>query len=158
MSLLPAFRWLADSWMGTSIANSHYAFALIEMGHLLGLALLGGAVIITDLTALGLIRLQHEADEVQRDLSPVAVAGLAMLLISGFFLLADGPLRYYANASFRIKMLLLVLAAGFYFSVHRRALSATRAAASRARIRLVAITSLTLWLGVALAGRAIGVL
>lgn len=158
MSLLPIFRWLADSWLSTAIANSHYAFAVIEMGHLLGLALLGGAVIITDLAALGLIRLRHDAAEIQRDLSPIALAGLALLLISGFFMLADGPLRYYGNAAFRTKMLLLVVATLFYFSIQRRALSVAPGAASRGRIRLVALTSLTLWLGVALAGRAIGVL
>jgi len=158
MSLLSVFRWLADSQLSTAIANSHYAFAVIEMVHLMGLTLLGGAVIVTDLTALGLISLKQEIGEIQRDLSPVAAVGLAMLLISGFFMLADGPLRYYGNAAFRLKMLLLVVAALFYFSVHRRALSVAPGARPRGKIRLAALTSLTLWFGVALAGRAIGVL
>lgn len=155
MSLLPAFRWLAGSWLGLSISRSNDAFAIIEMGHLIGLALLGGAVLITDLTALGLVRLPRDLARIERNLSPIALAGLATLLVSGFLLLADGPLRYYGNAAFRAKMALLAVAAVFYFTLHRRAL---RAQTSPAGVRTVALVSLTLWFAVALAGRAIGVL
>ena len=157
MSLLPAFRWLAGSWLGVSISKSNAAFAIIEMGHLIGLTLLGGAVLITDLTALGLLRLPRDLARIERELSPVALTGLSMLLVSGFLLLADGPLRYYGNAAFRVKMTLLALAAVFYFTLHRRALRAGPQATT-ARVRTTAIVSLMLWLAVALAGRAIGVL
>jgi hypothetical protein len=123
------------------------------MVHLLGLSLLGGSVLIIDLCALGWIRLRQPAARIASDLTPLLLGSLAALVVSGILLVADGPLRYYANAAFRAKMLLLGVAVAFYFTLHRRAL----AGAPTAR-KAAAILALTLWFAVALAGRAIGLL
>ncbi|HEX4052614.1 MAG TPA: DUF6644 family protein [Steroidobacteraceae bacterium] len=153
MSLLPVFKWLGATSLGMAINRSTYGFAIIEMVHLLGLSLLGGSVLIIDLCALGWIRLRQPAARIASDLTPLLVGSLAAMVASGVLLVADGPLRYYANAAFRAKMLLLGVAVVFYFTLHRRALAGTAAARKAA-----ALVALALWLGVGLAGRAIGLL
>ena len=47
--MLTWFEWLEHSWLGTSVNNSLWAFAAIEAGHLLALAVLGGAILVVDL-------------------------------------------------------------------------------------------------------------
>jgi len=139
------------------MSDSVWAFAIVEMVHLLGLALLGGAVLILNLRLLGLRLQRRPLHEVARELSPLFRTGLATMLLSGVLLVCDGPLRYYGNAAFRIKMALLAAAIAFSFTLHRRIV---RSEASRITggARIAAVLSLTLWLSVGLAGRAIGFL
>jgi hypothetical protein len=47
VSLLEACNRLGTTWIGTAIRESQWGFALIEMVHLLALALLGGALLVT---------------------------------------------------------------------------------------------------------------
>ncbi len=139
------------------MAGSKWAFAIVEMVHLLGLAVLGGTVLMVDLRLLGLRLRRRPADEVARELSPFSIASLIVLVISGIFLVIDGPLRYYANAAFRLKMLLLATAITFSLTAHRRVvLSGSDRVTTGARV--TAVVSLALWLSVGLAGRAIGFL
>ncbi len=155
MSLLPLFRWLAGSALGLAMSRSTYGFAIVEMVHLLGLALLGGSVLIIDLCALGWLRLRQPPVQVARELLPLVVGSLTVLVTSGILLVANGPLRYYDNAAFRVKMLLLVAASLYYFTLHWRAVSGARTPALR---KAAALVALALWVGVGLAGRAIGLL
>jgi hypothetical protein len=79
-------------------------------------------------------------------------AGLVTLIASGVLLVADGPLRYYANAAFRLKMALLLAAILSGLHVYR----ALQRGSQPTRVAIV--ISALLWLGVGLAGRAIGLL
>jgi hypothetical protein len=153
--MLSFFHWLAQTPLSISMAKSRYDFAMVEMVHLLGLALLGGSILITDLSALGLIRLRQSPADLAKALLPATTVGLLTMLITGSLLVIDGPLRYYANVPFRVKMLLLVTAA---LLTYTRLSLAPQKGASRLPDRIIAVLSLALWLGVALAGRAIGVL
>ena len=38
------FLWIEQSWLGTAVNNSLWAFAAFEAVHLLALAVIGGAV------------------------------------------------------------------------------------------------------------------
>jgi hypothetical protein len=152
MSLLPLFSWLGDSWAGRFMQSSTWGFASVEVLHLLGLALLGGAVLILGLRAFGVILRDQPTSALARGLGPLLIGGLVTLVTSGVLLVADGPLRYYANIAFRVKMVLLLTAtsSGLYLY---------RAYARGSQPPRVAIAiSVLLWLGVGLAGRAIGLL
>ncbi len=63
-------------------------------------------------------------------------------------------MKVYYHPAFRLKMLLLALAAIFSFTAHRRVAQSPPSAWSKP----VAVLSLMLWLSVGLAGRAIGFL
>jgi uncharacterized membrane protein len=76
------------------------------------------------------------------------------MVVSGVLLLAGEPLKCYYNAAFRWKMLFLALAVVFYFGVQSRLMDTESGVAAK----VAGVISLTLWLGVGLAGRAIGLL
>jgi hypothetical protein len=156
MSLLPLFHWLDRTALGAVMKDSKWAFAVIEMVHLLGLALLGGVVLIVNLRLLGLVLRTRPADRIARDLAPLLKGSLAVMVVSGIPLVAEETMKCYYSPAFRLKMLFFALALGFYYVVHRRV---TRSPFVSGWVpRVVAGVSLALWLSVGVAGRAIGFL
>jgi hypothetical protein len=158
MSLLHFFRWLSHSSFSIYLRHSTWGFAIIETVHLLGLAALGGAILIVDLRLLGIGLRRQPISQVARELSPVLLGSLGVMLISGALLVMTGPMKYYHSPSFRLKMLFFLLAISFYFTLHRRVIKSNEDTVAPAWSRVAAVVSLVLWLGVGLAGRAIGFL
>jgi hypothetical protein len=152
------FIALGHSSLGHAMQTSKWDFALIEMVHLLALALLGGSVLIVDLRLLGIALKGESARLIGRDLSRVLIASLIAMILTGVALLSEEAGKCYYSPAFRWKMALLAAAVLFYFTVHRRALLRTDNGAPTLWSRTAALISLTLWLGVGIAGRAIGLL
>ncbi len=158
MSLLELFRWVEHTRLSVAIRTSTWGFAIIEMAHLLALALLGGAIVVLGLRMLGMILQRQPLARVARGVAPLLLGGLLAMVCSGALLVTDGPLRYYANAAFRIKMLLLAIAVACGIPLYRAARRASGPGAPPRWLRWAAALSLALWLAIGLAGRAIGVL
>jgi len=158
MPLIQAFRWLSHTSFSVYLRHSTWGFAIIETVHLLGLAAFGGSILIVDLRLLGVGLRRQPVERVAREMWPIALGSLALMLISGLLLVTTGPLKYYYSPSFRIKMLLFAPAVAFYFTLHRGALHRGQDEDVSAWPKVAAVISLTLWLGVGLAGRAIGFL
>jgi len=158
MSPLLWFTALAHSGLGHLMQNSKWGFAMVETVHLLALAILGGVVLIVDLRLLGIILKRESARVIGRDLSRILLGSLIVMIVSGVGLLSEEALKCYYSPAFRWKMALLAAAVTFYFTLHRRALLKTDTGTSTLWSRTAAVVSLTLWLGVGVAGRAIGLL
>ena len=82
--------------------------------------------------------------------------GLITMLVTGIALFLSEALKCYVIAAFPYKMLFLFLGILVYVTIHR---SITKRADDKIGPiwgRVVAVVSLCLWFGVALAGRAIG--
>jgi hypothetical protein len=158
MSLLDACKWLEASRVSTGIRHSKWGFASIEMVHLLALALLGGALLITALRVFGLLFQPQRAGDILRDLWWILVGSVAASIVSGVLLFADGPLRYYANVAFRWKLLLIgaaMLSGIITHLIGRRGESQARMPWT---MKVTASLACTFFLGAAVAGRVIGVL
>jgi len=158
MSLLPLFHWYDHTALAAAMHKSTWAFAVVEMIHLIGLALLGGVVLIVNLRLLGVILRQRPADRIARDLSPLLVASMAVLTVTGILMVSEEAMKCYYNTAFRLKMLLLVPALLLSFGIHRRLAAAGKQPDSDRVTKLAAGASLALWFGVGVAGRAIGYL
>ena len=78
------------------------------------------------------------------------------MLISGPLILSSETLKAYDSSFFWMKMGLLAAAILFHFTVFRR-VSLAEPPATATRRWLVACVSLGLWLGVALAGKMVGI-
>ena len=154
--MLPAFAWLQHSYLGETIRHSAPLIALLESVHLIGLTLLIGTILMVDLTLLGHGIGRHPASKIARELRGWTIAGLAILLASGPFLLSAEAIRCYKTPAFWIKMMLLALAVTYHFTIHRR-VALAEPPVSRHNAGMVASLSLTLWIGVALAGKAIAI-
>ena len=153
--LLPLFEWLEATALGASIRDSLWLFPVIEAVHLLGLALLGGAVLVVDLRLLGAGLGARPIAYVGRQLDPILVTALTILVATGIPLFLSEAVKCYWSGAFRLKMATLALALAFTFGVRRRVVRAVPEPAP-GRARAVALCSIALWLTVATAGRWIG--
>jgi uncharacterized protein DUF6644 len=154
--LLPFFEWCNETSLGTAIRMSHWAFPVIESIHLLGLALIGGAVLVVDLRLLGLGLKNQPVAVVAREAFPWLVGGLVVMLVTGVGLFLSEPLKCYESRPFWVKMICLVLAMLFTFTIRYKVTMADPARVDRIRFTLTALASLALWSGVGGAGRWIG--
>ena len=156
--LLEACEWLKSTWLSTTIRDSKWGFAGAEIGHLVALALLGGALLIFGLRVFGLILKHQPLGVAVRDLGRLIGLSFLAMLVTGALLFADGPLRYYGNAAFRVKLLLIGAAVLFGLQALRLAKRYQSITVAPIAVKFNAAFSLTLFLGAAVAGRVIGVL
>jgi hypothetical protein len=145
--------------LSTAIRQSDWAVMALEAVHLLGLALLGGTAVIAAIAALqrrGLRGIPVAA--FVRELRPLTLLGLLVMAGSGSLIALSMPFKYYNNAAFRWKMLLLAGAFVMTLLLTRVAGSGTGAPARLSLLRALAVLALLLWLGVGFSGRLIGFL
>ena len=156
MNLLPYFQWVSDTPVGQAITRSSWLFAVIESVHLLALAVIGGAVLVLDLRLLGLGLRDQPIARVARDAHPWLVGSLIVMIVSGVLLFSSEPIKCYYSTPFWVKMSSLVLATIFAFTVRKKVAEAGEERVRPLWLKVVAIVSLTLWLGVGAGGRWIG--
>jgi hypothetical protein len=158
MSPLQWFVALAHSPLGHLMQTSKWGFALVETAHLIALAVLGGSVLLVDLRLLGIVLKRESAPDISRDLGRLLLGSLLLMILSGIAMLSEEAQKCYYSPAFRWKMALLATAVLFYFTLHRHALLRTGKGTPTLWSKAAAILSLSLWLGVGIAGRAIGLL
>jgi uncharacterized membrane protein len=154
--LLPFFQWCESTALGTAIRMSPWAFAVIESVHLLGLAVIGGAVLLVDLRMLGFGLTNQRIAELARAVFPWLVGSLVVMLLTGVGLFLSEPLKCYDSRAFWVKMISLGLAMLFTFTIRRRVTMADETRVRPIWFKLVALVSLALWFGVGGGGRWIG--
>ena len=156
--------WIQHTGPSTLIRQSSWAVMALESVHLIGLALLGGAAVIAALAALRAAGLGGMSlSTLVTGLAPLRRTGLFLMVISGALITLSMPFRYYANAAFRWKMLLLSLVLLTSWVLRRMSntdipVSDTPTSTRRRAPRVLALAVLLLWLGVACCGRLIGFL
>ena len=154
--LLPFFQWCESTALGTAIRMSPWAFAVIESVHLLGLAVIGGAVLLVDLRMLGFGLKNQRIAELARAVFPWLVGSLVVMLLTGVGLFLSEPLKCYDSRAFWVKMISLGLAMLFTFTIRRTVTLADETRVRPIWFKLVALVSLALWFGVGGGGRWIG--
>lgn len=143
------------SALSTALRASRWTYPLVNAGHLLGLALLIGAIVPLDLRLLGLWP-DTDARALERACRPVAVAGLAIALGAGALLFAARPLDYVASGLFGLKLALIAAALANAAAARSRRAALPAFGPVPAPLRRAALLSLLLWPSVLLAGRLIG--
>jgi len=150
---------LQDSALSQLLRSSIWLYPLVNTGHVVGIALLFGAIVPLDLRLMGFFQrtpLEHLANT----LIPVAVTGLVLALLTGSLLFATRPLDYVAEPLFGIKLALLgagvVNALVLRCSPSWRLVGVAPGAPPHRAWRLHGLLSIMLWLGVITAGRLIG--
>lgn len=150
---------LQDSALSQLLRSSVWLYPLVNTGHVVGIALLFGAIVPLDLRLMGFFQrtpLQHLANT----LVPVAITGLVLALLTGSLLFATRPLDYVAEPLFAIKLALLgagvVNALVLRYSPGWKLAGVAPSAPPQRAWRLHGLLSIVLWLGVITAGRLIG--
>ena len=114
--------WLKETGFGTAIRESLWLYPIFEIIHLIGLAVLVGAIAMTDVRLLGFSR-ALPVNGTARHLLPWVWVGFAVALLSGVALFSGFTTDYWMNTAFRIKLILIVIAGVnallFHFRVYR---------------------------------------
>jgi hypothetical protein len=155
MTVLSWCEWIQYSPPLVQMRLSPWFFPLVASIHLMGLATIGGSVLLVDLRLLGFGLSRQPIAQLARDAERWLRVGLWVTLPTGLLLFMCFATKYYWLTAFWVKVASLVMVLAFTFSIKRRL---TRAAetASPLQSRLVALVSITLWTSVALGGRLIG--
>jgi hypothetical protein len=158
--ILSFCQWAQNTAFFTAIRGSWNVYPVIMATHLLGIALFGGMILMTDMRLLGWAMRNRSISDVVDQLRFPKRVGLLIVVTCGVLMLGSKAEEYYYNIYFRIKLALLlcVFLHGIIFrsSVYANAAALDRAAKIPGRAKLAALLSLLLWAGIACAGRAIG--
>jgi hypothetical protein len=155
MSLLPFFQWCYDTPLGETVRTSTWLFPLIEAFHLLGFGVTVGSVLVVDLRLLGTGLRKESAAQLWAGAQPWLIGGVIVMFASGIPLFLSEAIKCYYSFPFWVKMISLLLAIVFTFSVLRW-VARTHITSNRPLPAAAAIVSLVLWFGVAWGGRWIG--
>lgn len=151
--------WLDTHQWSTGLHESYYMYNWIESTHVLTLMLSLGMLFLIDLRMLGLALPNVPATAVARRLNVPMLVGFTVMMITGFLLFYAIPVRTSQSLWFRIKVVLLVLAAINAFVFHHRMRNAPAgwdsAARAPANLRLGAGLSLCFWALIVICGRFI---
>jgi hypothetical protein len=130
---------------------SRWTYAAVNAAHILGIALLVGAILPLDLRLLGLWRSQPLAP-LARVLVPTAAAGLVLAAAAGALLFLARPADYASRPVFLAKLLLIALGATSALALH---LGPGLEGAGVARRRLAGLLSVACWIPALVLGRLI---
>lgn len=155
-TLLAFTRWLDAVGVGPYAREGAWAYPLFNSLHLLGLVMLVGGIGVVDLRLAGLWR-GLPAVALSRALTPVALGGLALLVLSGTVLFASDGTALARSETFHCKLVLIALALAnallFRLVWQRRVEAGGEVPPLIGRIS--ALVSLLMWLGVGALGRLI---
>ena len=151
--LLEIIYLLEDSYIGEYVRSSLWLFPVIQSFHLIGLGILGGAVVVGDLRLMGILMRTESTRYVIRVTRPWFNFGLFILIITGIPLFLSEAVKCYYSRAFWIKISCLLLGALFvYFIRNPIVLSKDE----NSMIKILGFISFSLWVVTAASGRWIG--
>jgi hypothetical protein len=152
MSMLEFIKWCNDTWISNVIRNSTNIFPVVEVFHLFGLTLLLGVVTVVEMRILGFGLRRQSIAAVAKGLEAWGVGAALLTIVTGILLFLSEATKCYVNQAFPYKMWFLLAGIVLYFLTHR---GITRNTMSPGVMKVVAVLTLFVWYGVAVAGRAI---
>lgn len=148
-----------DQPLAVAIRESEVVFPLIQIVHMVGVALMAGTIAVVDFRLLGWIWADQRVSYVSSRLTPYTWAGFLVMLVSGGVLLAVQSVKIFANVPLRLKLVLLAAAAVnmavYHLAIYRRVTDWDVAEVTPVPARTAAALSLLLWTGVIVTGRLI---
>ena len=148
------FDRMEQSFIGELIRNSIWMFPVIESVHLIGLAILGGSILMGDLRLLGFVLNTRPVNYVINETLVWLKLGLVILVSTGIPLFLSEAIKCYYSRAFWIKMSALTLGLIFLFFIRNPLCLKTEK--DSYRFRLMGIVSISIWATVAGSGRWIG--
>ena len=148
------FDQLEQSFIGEAIRNSIWMFPVIEAFHLIGLAILGGSILVGDLRLLGLLLSTKPINYVISQTTLILKLCLIILVSTGIPLFLSEAIKCYYSRAFWIKMSALLIGLVFLFFIRNPiGLSAVK---DNTKLKLIGFMSISIWAIVAGSGRWIG--
>jgi hypothetical protein len=158
--LLSFVQWLQFTSFFTALRGSAYVYPIIMSLHMIGIALFGGMVLMTDMRLLGWAMRKRSISDVVDQFRVPKRWGLLLTITCGILMFGSKAEEYYYNAFFRTKLILLALVLVqelvFNRSVYANPGALDGAPNIPGTAKLAAALSLLLWTSIACCGRGIG--
>jgi hypothetical protein len=149
---------LADTPWSIALHESLYMYAITESTHVLSIMLFVGTIAMVDLRLLGISYIKVPVSQMLSKMLPWTVAGFVLLVITGGMLFLAIPIRTYHSIWFRLKCLVILIAAVniaiFTFKVERDKAAWDLGEVPR-KAKVCAAISLCAWACVIVFGRLI---
>jgi hypothetical protein len=157
MSTPALLEWIESTDLSTAIREGALPYPIIGGLHLLGIALFGGMVLVTDLRLLGWTMRRFPVSDIVQQFKPWKWAGFVLVTVTGLLLAWAEPLKLYRSPAFWVKMALLALVGVHALAFRARVYGNTAKldVAVTAEAKLAASLSLFLWAGLIVSGRLI---
>jgi hypothetical protein len=109
-SITALMEWLEASSWAVFIHQKAWVFTTIEVVHVFAISLVICTIAIMDLRLLGRASTRRPVTELARAVLPVTWASFVLAVAAGLLLFISQATAYFASTTFRIKMILIVLA------------------------------------------------
>ncbi len=153
---LEALTALQNMALPAALRTSRWVYPIVNAAHILGLAMLFGAILPLDLRLLG-VWSAIPVKTLSRVLLPVAIGGLTLSIITGLLLFSVSAAKYAATPLFQVKLLFVALAVANALLLRRSAewqeAKVSEGPLIRTWLKLAGGFSILLWLTVILCGR-----
>jgi hypothetical protein len=150
-------EWIESTWLSEAMNGNPWAFPLAEAAHFFGLCLLIGSIGLIDLRLLGFAR--SFSVRAVHQLLPLVWIGFGINLFTGVLFIFSSASFYYPNMAFRVKMVLILLAGvnalWYQLTIHKKIADWPETGAAPAQAKVIAGTSLVLWIAIIFFGRFI---
>jgi len=132
--------WLEQTPLSQAIQSTGWVVSAVQTIHILAIAVVLSAVLMPDLDLLGKVGREQPFERVTSRFRPVSCCALPNILATGVVMIIGEPARSLANPVFQLKILLPLAAIAVTAGLHKDS-------------RIIAILSLSLWVGIVFAGR-----
>ena len=132
--------WLEQTPLSQAIQVTGWAVPALQTIHILAVAAVMASALMLSLRLAGMVWRDEPLPRVYARFRPVIWWTLPILLATGAVMIIGEPARSLANSVFQLKMLLLLAAIGVTAAFHKAP-------------RMIAVVSLSLWIGIVFAGR-----
>jgi len=157
--ILALAEQIEASAIGVAIAESRYAYPVIEGLHLIGLSISVGLIFLTDLRLMNVFLKRVPVTDVLRHLRPYVIGGFIAVFISGGLLFWSAAARMLESPAFIAKLIFIALAGlnalYFEFVIAQRAPVRENHSLLPTSVRYAGMASFGLWTLVVVCGRLI---
>jgi hypothetical protein len=129
--------------------NNEWSFPLAECFHIAAFAFSVGTIALVDLRLLGIGMLKQRASQLLKDTMLWTLGGLIVVITSGLIIFSSDPLRYFYNDAFRFKIIMLVAAIIYNYTIHR---SVALSDSGGVGAKLAGVVSVAMWVSITFAG------
>ncbi len=148
------------SGLGIALAESLWAFPMIESVHVMALVTVFGTILVMDLRLLGLASTNVAASKMSSDTLKWTWIGFVLAAITGTLLFISKASSYMINPFFMTKMGLLALAGLnmliFHFVTYKSVNEWDNSSSLPTGAKVAGILSIIFWVIIVFCGRAIG--
>ena len=149
--------WIERTPLSQAIQVTSWSVPAVQTVHILAIAAIMASVLMLNLRLLGIVGTDRPLAEVSARIRPVIWWTLPILLVSGAILIVGEPVRSLENWVFQLKMTLLaaviIVTLAYQAPLNKDSNFWDQTSGRRGAIKLIAIISLTLWVGIVCAGR-----